>query len=42
MFENGYKIKILRDLKCLHLDFNNGKMYGYDKEFDNEKYATND
>jgi hypothetical protein len=42
MFENGYKIKILKDLKCIHVDYNNGKMYGYDKEFIMNRFAYQD
>ncbi len=39
LFENGYKVKILNDLKCVHVNFKDGKMYGYDKQFDMLKYA---
>ena len=39
MFENGYKIKIINDLKCVHVDFEKKKMYGYDNQFDMDKYA---
>jgi hypothetical protein len=42
MFENGYKIKILRDLKCLHVDYENRKMFGYEKELHPEKFAVQD
>lgn len=38
LFDNGYKIKIINDLKCIHVDYNSGNMYGYD-EFSIEKYA---
>ncbi len=39
LFINGYKIKIINDLKCVHIDYNTGYAYGYDKEFDINKYA---
>lgn len=42
LFNNGYKVKILNDLKCIHVNFETNKMYGYDKEFDTTKYACFD
>lgn len=42
MFENGYRIRILRDIGCIHVDFDNKKMYGYDKFFDPDKYACHE
>jgi hypothetical protein len=39
LFGNGYKVKILNDVKCIHVNFNNNTMYGYDKEFSVNKYA---
>lgn len=36
---NGYKVKIVRDLKCLHIDFKNNKMYGYDSNIDLSKFS---
>lgn len=41
-FENGYKIKILRDLKCIHVDYENRKLFGYEKELHPEKFAVHD
>jgi hypothetical protein len=41
LMNNGYKIKILNDLKCVHVDFNNKIMYGYD-DFNINKYACFD
>jgi hypothetical protein len=37
LYENGYKINILNNLKCIHIDFDKRRMYGYDKEFNIEK-----
>lgn len=42
LFENGYKVKILNDLKCVHVNFKEAKMYGYDKDFNINKYACFD
>ena len=42
LFENGYKIKILTNLKCVHVNFKEGKMFGYDDKFDIKKYACFD
>lgn len=42
LFENGYKIKIINDLKCIHVNFDERKMYGYDDKFDVNKYACFD
>ncbi len=39
MFMNGYKIKIITNLKCLHVDFKNGKVYGYDDILNKSKYS---
>ena len=42
LFENGYKIKIVRDLKCLHVSYDKKTVYGYDEQLDINKYACND
>lgn len=42
LFENGYKVKILNNLKCIHVSFRDKKMYGYDQKFDVNKYACFD
>ena len=34
LFENGYKIKILRNIKCGHVDFQNRKIFGLDKNIE--------
>jgi len=42
LFENGYKVRILNDVKCIHVDYKNAKMYSYDNEFIPSKYACFD
>ena len=42
LFENGYKVKIINDLKCVHINFKSGTMFGYDQTFDVNKYACFD
>jgi len=37
LFENGYTIKILRDIKCGHIDFQSKKIFGSDQ---NIEYAN--
>lgn len=39
LFENGYKVRILRDIKCIHVNFKERKMFGYNKEFIPENYS---
>ena len=39
LFMNGYKIKILTNLKCLHVDFKYGRVYGYQDKIDTMKFA---
>ena len=37
--QNGFNIYIDRDIKCLHLDFENQKVYSFDENYDPTKYA---
>jgi len=36
---NGYKIKIVTSLKCLHVDFKLGKIYGFQDSIDEKIFA---
>jgi hypothetical protein len=38
LLNNGYKIKIMNDIKCIHVDYKEAKMYGY-KDFKRDKYS---
>lgn len=39
LFQSGYQIKIIRDLKCLHVDFNNQCIYSFEKNPDFKYYT---
>lgn len=39
LFNNGYKVIHHREVYCLHVDFNNRRVYGFEKELDLRNYC---
>lgn len=42
LFESGYKIMMLKDVQCLHVDFKNQLMFGYQDKFNPNYFACFD